>query len=267
MQNTGGAVFHEEDGLRYEKVLFTYSEDEQQENEIARETARLVFSPEFIPFYPKVQKDYELTDTETKIYGFIRFYLANGGGKFYFTDEQLGGILNCNSDTVNRAISNLEKLCLLKKQSRMKANGGKIRFITDIYYNSESTKTTTQSRQKLQDNNNKIKDNKVNNNKIILHSESDNSQGNDINSFISLFEKVNPMWKTFFANKTERNACEKILGTTTIERLKDFFKWYESVSTDKYCPVFTKPTELVKQLGKLKAYSEKNHNNSKVITI
>lgn len=267
MLKTNGGVVSEEDGLKYDKVLFTYSEDEQEEQMIARETAKLVFSPKFIPFYPELLK-LDLSLVEILIFGFIDFYLSNGTGKFYFTNEQISTIVGCSEWTSSQSMSNLKEKGLISLSFKLKSNGGKIRFIR-LLKNQQSDygKINSPTMEKSNDNKNKIKDNKINNNKIILHSESDNSQGNDINSFISLFEKVNPMWKTFFANKTERNACEKILGTTTIERLKDFFKWYESVSTDKYCPVFTKPTELVKQLGKLKAYSEKNHNNSKVITI
>lgn len=266
MLKTNGGVVSEEDGLKYDKVLFTYSEDEQEEQMIARETAKLVWSPKFIPFYPELLK-LDLSLPEILIFGFVDFYLSSASKNFYFTNEQISQIVGCSESTVSNSFTSLKEKGLLKLIFRMKANGGKMRYVHLLINTSLTLKISESDSQNLRGNKNKIKDNKINNNKIILHSESDNSQGNDINSFISLFEKVNPMWKTFFANKTERNACEKILGTTTIERLKDFFKWYESVSTDKYCPVFTKPTELVKQLGKLKAYSEKNHNNSKVITI
>lgn len=164
MHKTNGSTTYEEDGLCYEKALFTYSAEEQEENQINRANAKLIFSPEFIPFYPKIQKDYDLTDTATKIYGFIRFFLANGqGNQFYFTDEQIGNICNCSPDTANRAISEMEKKGIIDKHIRIRANGGKIRYISriDNFYKSEPTISTSPNRQKLQKNNNKINDNKI----------------------------------------------------------------------------------------------------------
>lgn len=163
MEKTTGSIKNiDENGNEIENSLFTFSPEEQENIKINRNNANLVFSPEFIPFYPKIQKNFNLTDAETKIYGFLRFYLSNNPkGRFYFTDEQIAEICNYSPDTCNRALSKLNKLGLLKKQSKMKAGGGKIRFITDIFYNSNPTISTSLSRQKLQKNNNKIKENKI----------------------------------------------------------------------------------------------------------
>lgn len=140
------------------EFMFTYSEEERQSNEINRENARLVFSPKFIPVYPELLKR-GLTVTEALLFGFIDFYKSSASTRFYFTNDQLAKIIECSPDTVSRGISKLESLGLIKTSRRIKAGGGSIRFVTDISYKSDSTKTTTHTRQKLQTNNNKINKN------------------------------------------------------------------------------------------------------------
>lgn len=122
--------YQDEHGNNVEESLFTYSEEEKQSIEVAHANASLVFAPEFIPFYPNVQKEYTLTDTQTKIYGFIRFFMSNQPGKrFYFSDKQIGEVANCNPDTAGRSISVLKQCGLISVSWKIKAGGGKIRFV------------------------------------------------------------------------------------------------------------------------------------------
>jgi len=147
------------------EFLLTYSEEEKQNHEIASSNAKLVFSPKFIPVYPDLL-DRGLSVTEALIFGFIDFYKSSSSSRFYFTNDQIASVVRCNPDTVSRAITNIEKLGLIKTSRKMRAGGGLIRFVTDIFYNSKLIKTQLASRQKLQTNNNKIKENKINNNKF-----------------------------------------------------------------------------------------------------
>jgi hypothetical protein len=44
--------------------MFTYSEEEQEENRIAKNNAALVLKPKFIPLYPNLlQKGYSLVES------------------------------------------------------------------------------------------------------------------------------------------------------------------------------------------------------------
>lgn len=156
------SIIYEKDGNTVEEVLMTYSEEDRQNAEINRGNANLVFSPKFIPYYPEVAIKFSLTPIETLLFGFIDFYKSNSSNRFYFTNDQLAEVLNCNPDTISRAISKIQKLNLIKTSHRIKAGGGTIRFVTDIIYNVDSTKTTSHTRQKLQTNNNKINNNKIN---------------------------------------------------------------------------------------------------------
>lgn len=159
MEETKSSITSYKDGYSDENMLFTYSEREQEENRINRENAERVFSPKFIPFYGDIMEKYGLTYPETIIYGFIDFYL-NGGGRFYFTNEQIGVIAKCSPDTASRSISKLEKLALLRTKRKIRSGGGQIRFIE--IPKSDLGKTRCQTWEKLQTKHNKIKHNNIN---------------------------------------------------------------------------------------------------------
>jgi len=148
-------------GMSTETFMSSYSPEEQEQNIINSENSKRVFSPEFIPLYIHIQKEFNLTDTESKIYGFIRFYMSSGTGRFYFTDKQLGEIANCNERTAGDALRKLGNIGLISTKRRVKAGGGQIRFVEKVQFRSAglvqlgSAGITTS-------NNNKIKENNIN---------------------------------------------------------------------------------------------------------
>jgi predicted transcriptional regulator len=194
LQNLPTGTTHSDD-MDVTEILQSYSEADMQENRINRANAQLVFSPKFIPFYPELFK-FGLSNTEILIFGFIDFYMSNSTGRFYFTNEQIAQIVGCAVDTASRAISKLHKLQLLKITRKIRAGGGSIRFITKVYqiprldknYKSDSTKTTNQTRQKLQTNNNKIKENKIKTNPKGLGKP--DPRNPDVTEIVSYMEKT-----------------------------------------------------------------------------
>lgn len=117
----------DEQGNEHEDFLFTYSEKEREQNEINRDNAKLVFSPKFIPFYPKLL-GFGLSVTECLVFGFIDFYVSSGN-RFYFTNEQIAKIVGCSENTASTAISKIEKLGFIRTNRKRKAGGGQVRFI------------------------------------------------------------------------------------------------------------------------------------------
>ena len=97
--------------------------------------AKFVVSPAFIPFWPYIQKEYKLTDKATLLYGFIRFFLQRKDKLFYFTNDQLSTVLNCNEKTIKRSISMLKENGLVEIKHSVKAGGGRVRCITKIRTN------------------------------------------------------------------------------------------------------------------------------------
>lgn len=178
-------------GFVEEKSFLTYSEEERQELEINKANAKLVFSPEFIPYRINIKKEFELSHLETLLYGFIRFYKTAGSGRFYFSNEQLAEILDCSPQSISVSISNLSKKKLLDCGYKVKANGGKIRFIRGVLlekYESDYQKTNSPTIRKLVGNKNNINNN------------------NNINTYTSISEKDTSLNNTVF--KKEK-ALEK----------------------------------------------------------
>lgn len=101
--------------------------------------------------------------------------------------------------------------------------------------------------------NKEIKQERIISNKedIILHSDLYKSHTNDINLLIKQFEKVNPFYDKFFANRTQRKACEDLLSKFSFNDLSNTIEYYLSIKEDKYTPVITTPLQLMNKIGAL----------------
>ncbi len=89
-----------------EQMLFTYSEDEREEQRLNKLNADLVLNPQFIPVNPRMLQRYSLL--EATLFGFMSFFLANNE-KFYCTNEQLATMLNTSEKTISLAIKKLSE--------------------------------------------------------------------------------------------------------------------------------------------------------------
>lgn len=122
---------------------------------------RLLFKPEFIPFYLAEVKKYNFSNTEGLVYGFIRFYLRNNpNGKFYFTNDQLAYMLDVSPSTISNSIAKICNCGEFKVTYKIKTNGGTYRLLENSESDSEKLKSETL--RKLRANNNKIKENNIN---------------------------------------------------------------------------------------------------------
>ena len=142
-----------------ENTLFTYDENEQEQNKINKNNAWLLFKPKFIPFYPKLLELW-LTINESLVFWFIDFYLQNSSDKFYFTNEQIWNMFWFWEQNTSNIIKRLKDKWLIETKYRLKANWWKIRFIQKLY--SDYNKNYSQTITKIIDNNNKINNNKIN---------------------------------------------------------------------------------------------------------
>jgi len=160
------SVIQNTDGAHIEEMLFTYNDNEKQENEINKANAKLVFSPKFIPFYPNLFEKW-LTHIQILIFWFIDFYVSNAKEwRFYFTNEQLGKILNLNEQTVSNNVWLLEKSGMININRKMRSWWGQIRFIEiknqlQYNYSSNYNQTNVATITKPLGNNNKINNNKI----------------------------------------------------------------------------------------------------------
>lgn len=154
-----------------EEFLFTYSEEEKQQQEIDKANASHIFTPEFNPYRVSVKNAFDLSHVETLIYGFVRFYKSESSNRFYFTNEQIAEVIGCSVSVAEKGMATIISKGLIKVSYKIRAGGGKIRFVESVFIegkfrlaensNSDYLKSATLTSQNLQDNKNKINDNKI----------------------------------------------------------------------------------------------------------
>jgi len=128
MRQTEGWISREGDWFEVKETLFTYSEEEQEENRIAKNNAALVLKPKFIPLYPSLLQEW-YSIMEASLLGFIEFFLTSNE-RFYCTNEQLAELFYCNEKTISNAMKSLEARWDIKIHKKPKAWGGLVRFVT-----------------------------------------------------------------------------------------------------------------------------------------
>ena len=208
------SIEQEYDWYSKRDLLLTYSEEEKQENEINRENAKLIFSPKFIPFYPKLLELW-LTHIQVLVYWFIDFYLSWNNWRFYFSNKQLWDICKCSERTAQEAIQEIEKIWLIKTNRKMKAGWWQIRFI-EIWNHIENNnhfnqqKSTSWTSKKVLGNNNKINNNKI-------KEEKENIKEKEFEEF----------WK-IYPNKKSKEKAKQIFNkiTTPFEKIMLWLKKY-----------------------------------------
>jgi hypothetical protein len=106
-----------------------------------------LWRPEFIPYYPEKVDRWKLNDKEGLMYGFIRHFLKNCSGRFFFTNEQLRYVLGTKisrNATITEIIRGLTKKCPeITLTYKRKEGGGKIRLISYVNQNPQLRQTVT----------------------------------------------------------------------------------------------------------------------------
>lgn len=169
MKAIDGDIISQDDWFTTQNMMFTYSEEEQEENKIAKNNADCVFRPKFIPVYPAMLQHFSLI--EAAIFGFIDFYLSNNE-RFYWSNEKIAEMLNISERSVTWAISHLEKEWLIKTKYRIKAWWGKIRFIEKQNITTQTRKICYSNKKDMLD----IYNNIINNNIIDIKKEKINKK-------------------------------------------------------------------------------------------
>lgn len=111
-----------------EHFLFSYSEEERQNNEINKANASLVFSPKYIILHTQLLD--HLTLTEATLFWFIEYYLWSEKWKrFYFTNKQLAEVIRCSERTISEWVTKMEKMWYITTSRKVKAGWWQIRFV------------------------------------------------------------------------------------------------------------------------------------------
>jgi hypothetical protein len=174
-----------------------------------------LWRPEFIPFYPTEKAKYKLNDKETLVYGFVRHFLKNCAGRFYFTNEQIRyALVGLDKDnSISRILRNLARKCPeITLEYEIKKGGGKTRLIG--FKGVELAKMRVQNSQKsegIESNVNSINNNYIGLKEIFERTITLNSQSPYYTLLIEEKKKFIDYWTEKSPNgKKERWQMEKV---------------------------------------------------------
>lgn len=89
---------------------------------------------------------------------------------------------------------------------------------------------------------------------------------NPVNQIFELFYKtVNPTIQ--FANKTQRDAAEKLIARVGIAKAINATQYAISIQGSKYAPTISTPIQLLNKYGDLQIYYQKNNRRSDLVKI
>jgi len=87
--------------------------------------------------------------------------------------------------------------------------------------------------------------------------------GKDINDLIKLFKPINPTYERLFANKTQREALERLVKKFGKEKVENMIKSLPKIFGKPYAPRITTPYLLEQKLADLIAYIQQERSKPK----
>lgn len=131
-------------------------------------------------------------------------------------------------DSTNTGIKELEEWGYLE---RIKLKTGRIEY--QIRY--KPTREKAYQGKSLPGKTQGISNKEIISNKEYINNKEFSKQSlQDIPRFIKLFEKVNPSYEKFYANKTQRSAVSRLLEKYGFEKAKGMVKYLPIINADKY---------------------------------
>ena len=73
----------------------------------------------------------------------------------------------------------------------------------------------------------------------------------NLNELLDKFKKINPAYKKFFGNTTQRDALQRLVDEYGTEKVGNMIDTLPKINTMKYAPTITTPLQLEDKLGAL----------------
>lgn len=84
-----------------------------------------------------------------------------------------------------------------------------------------------------------------------------NSAGKEVGEVIHLFQTVNPSYKKWYGNTTQRGAVTRLLEQYTVAQLAEVIAILPKTNGEKYAPTITTPLQLEDKMASLMAFIQR----------
>jgi phage replication O-like protein O len=89
--------------------------------------------------------------------------------------------------------------------------------------------------------------------------------GKEIALLIDSFKTINPSYRKWFGNKTQRASCERLIETHGMETLQKIINLLPKTNQTEYMPVITTPVQLEDKFAQLATALQKLKNKQPII--
>lgn len=92
--------------------------------------------------------------------------------------------------------------------------------------------------------------------------------GKEINDLIELFKPINPTYQRLFANKSQRQAIERLVKQFGQEKVENMIKYLPTIFGKPYAPRISTPYQLEQKLADLISYRQQERSKGpKIVKI
>jgi DNA-binding Lrp family transcriptional regulator len=225
--------------------------------------------PDFIIIPYQLLDDERISLIDERLYGIIYWLTKLKNEQCIASNKTLADLVKTTSGTIQNSLTKLESLGYIKRiyKDREKKVRKEIIVLvafsrvsptsdTRVSLTDDTVSLSSDTRVSLSSDQNK----NIYNKKSIIRNSEETSLAKDIAELIDLFKEVNPSYKKFFGNKTQRGASERLLKTHGMEKLKKIIELLAVSNNTEYMPVVTTPLQLEDKFGQLATAWQKKKN-------
>ena len=225
-------------------------------------------SPLYAVIPINIMENKDLSANAKLLYGEI-MALAKKSGKCYATNEHLADILGLKKASIPNLLRELSGIGLIIVDIQ-RSQKGTYRNITVSFFNNGGHCSTTMggiANKQGQKRNRQIEIDKIDNtsNSKELQVDENSELNEDIKNSITYWKAINPLYKDWYGNKTQRGAIERILTDENFDKKQFLFiiQNLKLLQEKDFCPRIDTPYYLLKNWSAVKVFVKKEFLKSK----
>lgn len=212
------------------------------------------FYPDLLVIPFKLIRDKNLDQVDRMLYGVIYWYQHLKDGRCFASNEKMADILGTTARVVQNSLTSLEKAGYIKriykdskKRNRLEIKG--LIAFGRVSPTGDREKTSDPQMTNVSPIDDTTSDPQVT--RVIIGNKNNEKEYNtaetssaDVVSVIDIFEEVNPSFKKWYGNKTQRGAIDRLVVTHGLPKILQVVPWLKKTNGMSYFPTITTPLQL-----------------------